>query len=328
MAVSATDLLPALMAEKVVNPIIEFITSQKYGGQIDYMQILCDSLVVDNTDIEYRDLAVKTWLYQCVAAADSAKNGAAEGAAKFELVLVLQGEQGLGKTTWFKQLLPANLSDYVATGEHLNPDDTNSLRRCLSVWLCELGELDATFKKSDTERLKAFLSQDIDKIRLPYDRAISNYRRRTSFCGSVNPKEFLIDKTGNRRFLPIAVTQINRLNWPEIAIQQLWAQVWSNYTQLSYARWWCSEELEQMLLQRHATHSETSAVEELIADRFDMSNTCQYTQHYTATKLLMSAGIPLPNNAQIKQAKAFLEKHGFQSLAHKGSRGYWLAMNE
>ncbi len=326
---SAMNLLPALMVNNTVNPILDFISTPKTDNT-DYFRTVADTLIVADADKRYRDLALRTWLYQCVAAADSAKHAKVNGLAKFELVLVLQGAQGLGKTTWFKSLVPETLQQYIAIGEHLDPDDTNSLRRCLSVWLCELGELDATFRKSDIERLKAFLSQSEDKIRLPYDRAISNYKRRTSFCGSVNPEQFLVDRTGNRRFLPIAVKSIDRLPNTEAFLKGFWAQVWHDYTTDNNAIWWANDELEQLLSHHHEQHAEISPIEEQIADRFDFSENLgvQFKKHYTATAVLLACGITNPNKHQIKEVKPFFEKRGIASVQNNGNRGYWLSIKD
>jgi putative DNA primase/helicase len=339
MPQSVINLIPALMIDNTVNPILDFITTAK-PSKTDYFRTVADSLIVDDKANDeatnkknraYRDLALRTWLYQCVAAADSAKRAKVNGSAKFELVLVLQGQQGIGKTTWFKSLVPTHLQNYVATGEHLDPDDVNSLRRCLSVWICELGELDATFRKSDMERLKAFLSQTDDKIRLPYDRAISNYKRRTSFCGSVNPEQFLTDKTGNRRFLPVAVKQITRLPNTKEFLQGLWEQIWHEYTTDNKAIWWASDALETMLQERHEQHIETSMIEELIADRFDLSgvnNSVVFKAHYTTTALLIHCGITNPSKVQIKEVRPFMEKLGIPCVQNNGNRGYWLRLKD
>src|SRR5207253_10045303 len=70
---------------------------------------------------------------------------------------------------------------------------------------------------------KAFLSQQLDKMRLPYAYADSSFQRRTSFFGSVNEDTFLADPTGNSRFWVLPVTNVNHEH--DIDMQQLWAQV-------------------------------------------------------------------------------------------------------
>ena len=334
MPQSSINLIPALMINNTINPILEYLINAKHKPKQNFFRELADSLIVDDSDKHYRDLALKTWLFQCVAAADSAIHAKVRGAVKFELVLVLQGKQGIGKTTFFKSLVPEHLKNYVATGEHLDPDDVTSLRRCLSVWLCEIGELDATFRRSDIERLKAFLSQGEDKIRLPYDKAISNYKRRTSFCGSVNPEHFLVDKTGNRRFLPVAVKHIERLPNNAAFLSGLWAEIWHEYTTSNKAIWWASHELETLLKERLEQHEETSPIEEMILTRFSLAPDSKplkpviVKDHYTATQVLIASGINNPNKSQVREVKPLLERFGVACVQNNGIRGYWLADNE
>jgi len=321
---STIDLIPALIAKNQTNPILDFITAKKWDKR-DRIGTLLDSLTVADDDIRYRNRAVVTWLIQCVAAADSARQTPNKQAKpKYELVLVLQGGQGLKKTSWFQALLPREMNEYVIDGAHLDPSDKDSVIKCVSGWICELGELDATFRKSDIARLKAFLSNQIDVIRLPYDKTTSNFKRRTSFCASVNPNEFLNDSTGARRFLPLAITGCNYQH--EIDLQQLWAQVWENY--IGGSQWWCDNELETMLESRHARHTETNSIHELIADKFDVNNTekTEFSHHLSVTRILANAGVSNPNNQQSKQAREFLEQKGFKIIQVQGNRGYWINM--
>lgn len=321
--VACMDLIPALMEQKCVNPILEFIQRKKWDKN-DYLGELLKTLVVEEQDKRYLIIALRTWLIQCVAAADSGRSTPIKHAkAKFELVLVLQGAQGLKKTSWFQSLLPPEMENYIIDGAHLDPSDKDSVLKCLSGWICELGELDATFRKSDIARLKAFLSNQVDTIRLPYDRVACNFKRRTSFCASVNPNEFLTDSTGARRFLPIALTACEHQH--NINMQQLWAQIWELY--ISGMQWWCDEELEELLKYRHEKHSETNSINELINDRIDISKTerTETSQHLSITRILAVCGVQVPTNVQIKSAKDYLHKSGFkQSMTAKGIRGYWV----
>ncbi len=322
MKSSCIDLLPAIFAKNQNNPIVDWITSKKWNKR-DYIGQLLNSLVVADDDIRYRNKAVVTWLIQCVAAADSAKSTPRQDAKpKYELVFILQGGQGVKKTSWFQALLPREMSQYIKDGVHLDPDKVDSKKKATSCWICELGEIGSTFRKSDIEQLKAFLSNTHDEMRLPYDRVESNFKRRTSFCGSVNQSEFLVDSTGSRRFLPLSVIECNYQH--EIDMQQLWAQVWELY--VSGSQWWCDTELETLLESRHEKHAETNPIHELISDKFDIQQTekDERSQHLSITRILANAGIGTPNNQQVKQAKEFLEKCGFKVVQVTGNRGYWI----
>ena len=111
----------------------------------------------------------------------------------------------------------------------VKPDDKDSVRLVTSFWLVELGELDATFSLSGQSQLKAFTTRDTDELRLPYARKESKFARRTVFFGSVNPREFLHDDTGNRRYWTIEAKSINHQH--EIDMYQLWAQIYHMHQQ-------------------------------------------------------------------------------------------------
>lgn len=324
MKAGCIDLLPAIFSKNQHNPIVEWITSKRWDKR-DYIGQLLNSLTVADDDIIYRNKAVVTWLVQCVAAADSARSTPLEHAKpKYELVFILQGGQGLKKTSWFQALLPKTMSQYIKDGVHLDPDKVDSKKKATSAWITELGEIGSTFRKSDIEQLKAFLSNTHDEMRLPYDKVESNFKRRTSFCGSVNQMEFLVDSTGSRRFLPLSILECNHLHG--IDLQQMWAQVWELYT--AGTQWWCTTELEQLLESRHDKHSETNSVAGLIADKFDVTTTekCTTAHHLSPTRVLANCGIPVPTNQQIKQAKDYLEKNGFKLVQSAGIKGYWINM--
>ncbi|MDP2901640.1 MAG: VapE family protein [Methylovulum sp.] len=211
-------------------------------------------------------------------------------------------------------------------GAHLDPADKDTVKRCISCWICELGELDSTFRRADIARLKAFLSSERDSIRLPYDRADSSFKRKTSFCASVNPKVFLVDDTGSRRFLTLAVSQCLPIRTD---MQQLWAQVWHLY--INGYQWWCSGELEILLATSHGEHSEASPIGELIADVFNIEENDKRLdvdlrfEHLSATQIVIECGINAPTKEHIRQARAFLESAGFQPVRSTNKvRGYWI----
>ena len=135
---------------------------------------------------------------------------------------MFQGAQGLGKTLWFKRLADYD-KGWLLEGATLNPSDKDSVKQAVSHWIVELGEIESTFKKSDIDQLKAFVTKKNDELRLPYDRAFTTYQRRTAFYASVNAREFLTDTSGNRRFWVVPVTGINADHG--LDMQQVWAEV-------------------------------------------------------------------------------------------------------
>jgi putative DNA primase/helicase len=322
LPLSTLDLLPAIFAENSSNPILAWIQSKPWDGKTRIID-LAETLTVSEHDKEYAYCALKTWLIQCVAAADGGRHTSNKTAIpKFELAFILQGGQGAKKTSWFGHLLPPELSNYLVDGMHLDPADKDSVKQSTSCWICELGELDSTFKRADISRLKAFLSKQTDILRLSYDRCASQFGRRTSFCGSVNPEIFLVDSTGNRRFLPVQVSACDHLH--KIDMQQLWAQVFQLY--LDGEQWWCSRELELMLEERHERHAEISPIHEMIAEIFDVELVIKSIdhKHYTATRILQECGIKEPKQTQSKVVNEYLKNCGFVAIKSSGITGFWL----
>jgi len=200
MATDSLDEYVIVMADNnLFNPVASWVTSKPWDG-ISRLQALCDT--IQSTDNELRDILMRRWLLSAVAAAFEPEGVSAPG------ILVLQGDQYLGKTKWFKSLAPAHL-DLVQDGMMLRPDDKDNVKQVCSFWLVELGELDATFRKSDIAQLKSFITRKKDLLRRPYARRESEFARRTVFFASVNPKQFLHDPTGNRRYWTIEATNID-----------------------------------------------------------------------------------------------------------------------
>ena len=214
------------------------------------------------------DIALRIFFIQACAAADHAETAAANDEAveaHFESVLVLVGDQGIGKTKGLKNLLPPKLRKYYNEGAVLNLSDKDSTLQVVGFWVVEMGEVDATFRTSDISRHKAFLSRSVDIIRAPYARKASSHSRRTVFVGTVNDESFLADETGNRRYLPVSVTEF-KVDWPDAEIDQLWAEAWARY--VGGEKWWARKE-EEVLLERNAEKFRSrSEVEERIESHF------------------------------------------------------------
>ena len=175
------------MNKFAINPLKDMVEDaiSKYDGQ-DYIKKLVDCLELNST-YQYKYVIVMLWLIQCVASwfHENEKCPVKGAYMKFEQVLLIQGMQGLSKTKLFSKLLDFNgMNKYFKAGAKLNPSDKDTIIQSNGYGIVELGEIDATFRKSDIAELKAFLSNTYDQVRLPYDRTASKYKRRTSFCVS------------------------------------------------------------------------------------------------------------------------------------------------
>ena len=198
------------------NPVTEWINSKQWDG-ISRIDAFYDTVQedTDKCSAKMKRIVMLRWAVSAIAAAFSPNGIMARG------VLVFQGVQYSGKTRWIDALAPKDM-ELIKTGRALNVHDKDSVKQIVSSWISELGELDATFKKSDIAALKAFITSDTDELRRPYAAAESRYARRTVFAASVNESKFLQDDTGNSRFWVIPIVSINHAH--ELDMQQVWAE--------------------------------------------------------------------------------------------------------
>ena len=291
--------IKTIAVRNTYNPVRDFINQREWDGRSRFADLLNTISTPDDYSRDLLAMLVRRWLLSAVAAAYLEAGFWSKG------VLVFQGEQSLGKTAWFKALLPPDNRNLVKVGATIDPSNKDSVASAISHWLVELGELDATFRKADIAKLKAFISQDRDDLRRPYDRLESKYQRRTVFFASVNPKHFLADDTGNVRWWTIPVTAVNYDHG--IDTQQLWAEVLSWFE--AGERWWLDRDEEAMLEVVNEQHGQTDPIEEMILARFDWNSDrlAAYIE-MTATDVLLSIGQDRPTKSQAAQCGNILRK--------------------
>ena len=260
------DFMSVIMSRHTVNPVLQMIDNVHFDGN-DRLLELAKILGVESD--RFSCVLLQKWLCQCVALLYNNVSDpfGADG------VLTLQGAQGVGKTSLFRKL--AMRPEFFYEGAHINFKDKDTLIRSLSFWITELGEIETTLK-SDVEALKAFLTQNCDRYRRPYGRGDVISARRTSFCGSCNSAEFLLDPSGNRRFWTIPVKEIDLEALEKLNVLQLWKQtqllVMNN---LQCFRLTAAE--RQELERRNSTHRKPLKAETELRDILSESDTAQFT---------------------------------------------------
>ncbi|MFA5801179.1 MAG: virulence-associated E family protein [Thermoleophilia bacterium] len=154
----------------------------------------------------------RMWMISAVARA-------IEPGCKVDTTLILHGEQGAGKSSVFRALVP-NQRWFSDTSIDIHSKDGRDA--LVGIWIYELAELDSV-RKSETTAVKAFLSAQDDRFRPAYGRNKVRYERQCVIVGSTNEDEFLNDPTGARRFWPVHVTTIDLkgIAWNR---DQLWAE--------------------------------------------------------------------------------------------------------
>jgi putative DNA primase/helicase len=121
-----------------------------------------------------------------------------EPGTKFDCVPVLDGDQGIGKSSIVKDLVTSDY--YSETLSLTDMDDKSGAEKLQGFWVVEIGEL-AGMKKADIEKVKAFLSTSDDKYRPSYGKVVESHPRQCIIIATVNGERgYLRDITGNRRF--------------------------------------------------------------------------------------------------------------------------------
>lgn len=275
------DFLCYLADRNPYNPVANWIRSKPWDGTRRLFDLAGTLTVEGEGDkggqaAELKYVLLTRWMISAVAAAFNPNGVSAHG------VLVLQGDQYLGKTKWFKSLVPAEL-DVIKDGLSLRPDDRDSVMAVVSNWMVELGELDATFRKSDIAALKAFLTRDRDTLRRAYARLESKYARRTVFFASVNPKQFLHDPTGNRRYWTLACTAIDHSH--SIDMQQVWAEVYERLY-LSGESWYLTQGEMALLNASNNEFEVADPIQDRLRTMLDWDQLALGYRWLTATEIL------------------------------------------
>lgn len=226
-------ILDVILAEAWANrydPLREFIDSLEWDGT-DYIEMLGGWFICKNEPVRLADGSLKSviavWLKRwLIGAVGKALDGVQNP------MLVLAGSQGIGKSE-FARWLCSPLADYFVSSP-IVPDNTDHLRWLAGNFIWEVAELGATTRKADVEGLKAFLTRPECTYRVPYAKNEVHRRARASFVGTINLDNagFLMDATGNRRFLSAELVSIQWEAYTRnIDPVQLWAQAAYLYSQ-------------------------------------------------------------------------------------------------
>lgn len=263
------------------NEVVECLSALVWDG-VRRLDTIADHFSA--SDKKSAAAALRVFFLSACAAGDAGQIGCSlnvDAHPSYEYILVLVSSQGKNKTKGLRRLLPRLLRHLFGEAIVLDLKNKDSKKEAISHWIAELGELDATFKKSDIAHLKGFVSSPDDTIRLPYGRAWSKFGRRTVFVATVNQSDILMDETGNRRFMPLSISQMPTFD--DSYIHQLWAEAWHRYT--SGEQWWPTEQEEIILADAVREFEKPSVEYENLVSAFDWFSQCQSLHRTTASDI-------------------------------------------
>jgi len=248
----------------------------------DYIQELSNTVTLENeNERELFTNILKKWLVASI--------GQMQCKSKNELVLILSGEQGNGKTKWFEQLFKIWSGLWISKNLNVENKDDKII---LSENVFNLWDEMTSMKRNDNESLKALLSVQDYSERKPYRRDNEHLKRIISFCGCTNDPNILKDSTGSRRFHIFETTEIDYFH--DVNIEQVFAQAKVLYDNKDFTYWLTQTEIaESNIRGRDFTGTSTikelyfAAIEEVENEKDGKSNWMTPTQVATSINIAL-----------------------------------------
>lgn len=142
--------------------------------------------------------------------------------SKVDMIPVFEGHQGGGKSTMLRTLCPDD--SWFSDSLEIGSTNKEVIEQTRGKWICELPELTG-MRKKEVEHVKVFSSRQSERARMSYDRCVTDKRREFVCAGTTNDDKYLRDKTGNRRWGPVATKAKDfDLVWLRENRDQLWAE--------------------------------------------------------------------------------------------------------
>ena len=219
------DAVTIVANENRYHPICNFLNSLKWDG-IERIRFCLHHFLGSDTD-QYTYEAMKLFLLGAISRVF-------HPGCKFETMLCLVGGQEAGKSSFFRLLA---IKDDWFSDDLRKLEDENVYRKMQGHWIIEMSEMIATANAKSIEEIKSFLSRQKETYKIPYETHPADRKRQCVFGGSSNTLDFLpLDRTGNRRFVPVMVyaerAQVHILENEKQSreyIQQVWAEAMEIY---------------------------------------------------------------------------------------------------
>jgi len=254
-------------ATPTFNPLNEFFKIKEFENGIIDKYIDC---IQPNN--EYNRWAFKKWIVGCVHNWCSPL----QETKVSPLTLVLCGiQQGTGKTSFFRNLLPKELQKYLI--EHkIDSKDKDSIYNLVKGLIVLDDEFGGLATKDVKDFKKIADANQID-IRLPYSAFYSKMKRKASLCGTSNDISVLKDVTGNRRILPLNVTSIDYNKMILLDTDSLWREAFKLWRENYDWKIYTSDDIDY-LAKNTNSNIEVMPVEELFFNRFSIECNDVYTE--------------------------------------------------
>ena len=269
------------------DPLKEYIFSlPKWNGKTDYIKEFLNQVYLKNE--EDREYFIKGFTKWFVALVMSLIEDTPDPyhINQVALILVSSG-QGKHKTTWLGSIVPEILRLKYYYPSSFNAHNKDHEKYLATKILINLDEM-SSFNKTDIETMKSKITQPQVVLRLPYGRADIHVKRRASFCGSINDRQFLRDETGSRRWLVIEIDDIKYEK--DFDVSKMYAQALAMYKN-GFEFWFDGDFIGQMEIKNNE-YSQPTMEEELLllyfkpaAKDVDYNNELKPAEYLTTSEI-------------------------------------------
>ena len=250
------DAVNVVASENRFHPVRDYLGGLAWDGVPRVETLLIDYLGAEDT--EYTRAVTRKALTAAVARVY-------RPGCKFDYMLTIRGQQGLGKSALIGKLGGAWFSDSFTTLQ-----GKDAYEQVQGVWIMEVGEL-AGMRKAEAETIKLYISKQVDRFRPAYGRRLQEFPRQCIFIGTTNETQFLRDSTGNRRFWVVDTpNKPTHDMWTELTpevIGQIWAEAVQIY--LKGEELYLPRELEAAAREIQETYEEENPRAGIVAEYLD-----------------------------------------------------------
>lgn len=310
------QLIKTTDVEQYDNLVNYFLTLPPWDNH-NYIKDIAQTIKTQNPQLFESDF--KKWLVGLVATVIEPK-------VVNNFCLVLAGEEGTGKTSWFENIVPPQLREDHYQDNRIDLHNKDLFFKLAQNLLIVLDEFDQ-YSKKDIPEIKSIITSKNIQERFPYARYQKKYIRRSSFAATINKTNFLCGEEGERRFL---VHQALSINYQyNINHQQLYAQAYHLYKK-GFKYWEAGEEIKKRK-EINKEFRESNLTEELFFKYYKKPTQADIERQSICLKYLSATDIKIKlcqtwginsNDVSNNTLGKILTEYNFQKKIIKGIRRY------
>ena len=297
------------------NPFVDYLTTLPPiadDDDTDYIDLVASMVHVAVADNEKHRRWFKKWFVAMIACW-------LDPEVTNHVILAYIGRQGIYKSTFMRRLLPPVLSSYFAVRNYASRMDKDDRLMLTEKGLVALEEIDSLTPR-ELNQLKAIVTAETIDERDAYSANRESRVHIASFCATGNNRRFLTDLTGNRRWLPFFVTDIDSPYTHAIPHDRLYAQAYALYRE-GFRYWFEADEVAE-LDAHNANFEEPCMEEELILTYLRRPIGEETGEFLTATRIIELIGMYVHSRLSAKKVALCMNRLGFEQRRTKYSRGW------